>query len=176
MEVGHLGTESDDGVFAQCNFLQNIAHGRMTLPVASAVGNMVLPYYFVRDEAFPLKTFVMRPFAKKKVSRCKQKVNRPKWQPWGHIFLVAVPTQRKVSFPCAKYLFLSKANNVITESITVNLWQCHVVITVKKHSTIVHNDSFSLWRGDNLTEAIAGNMLFAAHLSHSMIPLLLCLL
>lgn len=65
VEVGHHGSESDGGVFARCNFLQNIAHGRTALPVASAVGNIVLPYYFVGDEAFPLKTFVMRPFARK---------------------------------------------------------------------------------------------------------------
>ncbi|KAL3171909.1 hypothetical protein MRX96_013489 [Rhipicephalus microplus] len=66
VEVGHSGSESDGGIFSRCNLQKNILQGALGLPPVSTVGNEgPLPYFFVSDEAFPLKEHVMRPYARR---------------------------------------------------------------------------------------------------------------
>ncbi|KAM7303909.1 uncharacterized protein ISCGN_013824 [Ixodes scapularis] len=68
VEIGHHGSESDAGIFRRSDFLQAIAEGQRRLPPASWLGSRKVPYFFVGDEAFPLKTFVMRPFPRKNLT------------------------------------------------------------------------------------------------------------
>ncbi|KAM7307648.1 uncharacterized protein ISCGN_011284 [Ixodes scapularis] len=68
VEIGHHGSESDAGIFIRSDFLQAIAEGQRRLPTASWLGSRKVPYFFVGDEAFPLKTFVMRPFLRKNLA------------------------------------------------------------------------------------------------------------
>ncbi|CAN7945782.1 unnamed protein product, partial [Ixodes pacificus] len=71
--IGHHGSESDAGIFRRSDFLQAIAEGQRRLATASWLGSRKVPYFFVGDEAFPLKTFVMRPFPRKsKKARAKR--------------------------------------------------------------------------------------------------------
>ncbi|KAL3209006.1 hypothetical protein MRX96_038386 [Rhipicephalus microplus] len=66
MEVWHSGSESDGGIFCRCNLQKNILQGALGLPPVSTVGDEgPLPYFFVGDEAFPLKEYVMRPYARR---------------------------------------------------------------------------------------------------------------
>ncbi|CAN8014615.1 unnamed protein product [Ixodes persulcatus] len=68
VEIGHHGSESDAGIFRRSDFLQAIAEGKRRLPTASWLGNSKVPFFFVGDEAFPMKTFVMRPFPGKNLT------------------------------------------------------------------------------------------------------------
>ncbi|XP_040065732.1 uncharacterized protein LOC115310036 isoform X2 [Ixodes scapularis] len=68
VEIGHHGSESEAGIFIRSDFLQAIAEGQRRLPTASWLGSRKVPYFFVGDEAFPLKTFVMRPFLRKNLA------------------------------------------------------------------------------------------------------------
>ncbi|KAL3224737.1 hypothetical protein MRX96_049420 [Rhipicephalus microplus] len=66
VEVGHSGSESDGGICSRCNLQKIILQGALGLPPVSTVGNEgPLPYFFVGDEAFPLKEHVMRPHARR---------------------------------------------------------------------------------------------------------------
>ncbi|XP_049274752.1 uncharacterized protein LOC119402951 [Rhipicephalus sanguineus] len=66
VEVGHYGSESDGGVFGRSKLLELIEASKMGIPRDSEIGNIgAMPYFFVGDEAFPLKTFMMRPYSRK---------------------------------------------------------------------------------------------------------------
>ncbi|KAL3198608.1 hypothetical protein MRX96_014423 [Rhipicephalus microplus] len=66
VEFGHSGSESDGGIFSRFNLEKNILQGALGLPPVSTMGNEgPLPYFFVGDEAFPLKEYVMRPYARR---------------------------------------------------------------------------------------------------------------
>nr|XP_054926190.1 uncharacterized protein LOC126530249 [Dermacentor andersoni] len=65
-EIGHFGSESDGGVFARSKFKELILAKQIGIPEASEIGSIgKMPYYFVGDEAFPLKTFMTRPYSRK---------------------------------------------------------------------------------------------------------------
>ncbi|KAL3217041.1 hypothetical protein MRX96_051082 [Rhipicephalus microplus] len=67
VEVGHSGSESDGRDFLPLQSpKKNVLQGALGLPPVSTVGNEgPLPYFFVGDEAFPLKQYVMRPYARR---------------------------------------------------------------------------------------------------------------
>ncbi|KAH7968324.1 hypothetical protein HPB52_007859 [Rhipicephalus sanguineus] len=59
VEVGHPGSESDGRIFSRSTLPKNILLGALGLPPMSHVGNEgPLPYFFVGDEAFPLKEYM----------------------------------------------------------------------------------------------------------------------
>ncbi|XP_064459189.1 uncharacterized protein LOC135369602 [Ornithodoros turicata] len=69
VDIGHHGSRSDWGIFSQTSLLSDIVSGRANIPPASPLGSRPeLPYFFVGDEAFPLKTFLMRPYPKRSMS------------------------------------------------------------------------------------------------------------
>ncbi|XP_064462319.1 uncharacterized protein LOC135372778 [Ornithodoros turicata] len=75
VEIGHHGSQSDGGIFAQSSLLKDVVSGEANIPPASPLGNRSeLPYFFVGDEAFPLKTFLMRPFPKRSITSMRQRV------------------------------------------------------------------------------------------------------
>ncbi|KAL1468348.1 hypothetical protein MTO96_041533 [Rhipicephalus appendiculatus] len=66
VEVGHHGSESDGGIFARSELQLMVADGTLGVPPDTSLGTIGdVPYFFVGDEAFPLKTYMMRPYSKK---------------------------------------------------------------------------------------------------------------
>ena len=64
IDIGDSGSHSDGGVFANSCFGRALNKNQFPLPPPSPIinGTESLPYCFVADEAFPLKTNLMRPY------------------------------------------------------------------------------------------------------------------
>ncbi|KAK3920018.1 Unconventional myosin-Ia [Frankliniella fusca] len=62
---------NDGGVWKSSELGQALDHGEFELPPPTPLPENAVPfpYYFVADEAFPLKTFIMRPYPKKNQER-----------------------------------------------------------------------------------------------------------
>ncbi|XP_049268880.1 putative nuclease HARBI1 [Rhipicephalus sanguineus] len=66
VEVGHHGSDSDGGVFGQSKLHDIILSKNEGFPPDAPLGNIgQIPFYLVGDEAFPLKTYFMRPYPRK---------------------------------------------------------------------------------------------------------------
>lgn len=66
VEFGHHGSDCDGGIFQRSRLLEQLEDGTFPLPCPSNVGDEgQLPYFFVGDEAFPLKGFMMRPYPRR---------------------------------------------------------------------------------------------------------------
>jgi len=63
VNVGASGAGSDGGVFAETDLKATLEDGSIGLPEAEPLPNDVkcMPYYIVGDDAFPLKTWLMKP-------------------------------------------------------------------------------------------------------------------
>ena len=64
LDIGDYGRQSDGGVFSNSIFGRAMKHGSLLLPAAETIHGLrsPIPYYFVADQAFPLKTYLLRPF------------------------------------------------------------------------------------------------------------------
>lgn len=66
IDVGDLGRNSDGGVFRSSRLGRWLDRGELNLPPPQPLpfdGNQIsFPFFFVGDEAFPLKTYLMRPY------------------------------------------------------------------------------------------------------------------
>ena len=64
VDIGAQGSQNDGGVFANSAFGQKLNSGGLGIPAPCVLPNSMItfPYYFVGDEAFPLKENLMRPF------------------------------------------------------------------------------------------------------------------
>ena len=62
VDIGAPGRNSDGGIFANSPMGVAMESGGLDLPSPSKINGTSLPYVFVGDEAFPLKTYLMRPF------------------------------------------------------------------------------------------------------------------
>lgn len=66
VDVGAYGSNSDGGIFANSNLGKSLNAGTLhvpppaPLPGAPELGSM--PFTIVADDAFPLKTFIMKPY------------------------------------------------------------------------------------------------------------------
>ena len=72
INVGANGAGSDGGVFAQCNIKEDLEEDRLGVPPAEGLPNApdkVIPYFLVGDEAFPLKTWLMKPIPQRNLTR-----------------------------------------------------------------------------------------------------------
>ncbi|XP_030757992.1 putative nuclease HARBI1 [Sitophilus oryzae] len=71
VDVGAYGSQSDSGVLHQSSIGKKLFENNLNLPVAEELPNCPLktkvPYFFVGDEAFPLRENLMRPFSKPRV-------------------------------------------------------------------------------------------------------------
>ncbi|XP_067122841.1 uncharacterized protein [Centruroides vittatus] len=67
IDFGHYGSESDGGVFQKCTFGKKIINQTINLPKDANLPNsdVSFPYYFVADEAFPLRRNIMIPYPRK---------------------------------------------------------------------------------------------------------------
>lgn len=59
------GSISDGGVWANTDFAQDLQNGIIDLPIPTPLPgkDIPFPYVFVGDEAFPLSTYLMRPYS-----------------------------------------------------------------------------------------------------------------
>ena len=66
VDIGNYGRNSDGGIFAKSTFGQALLQAQVPLPSPSPLLNAPelgnVPYFLVGDEAFPLKSCLMRPF------------------------------------------------------------------------------------------------------------------
>lgn len=62
VDIGASGSQSDGGVFSRSSIGKALENGSLLLPPAKPVGSTILPHVFVADDAFPLKTNIMKPF------------------------------------------------------------------------------------------------------------------
>ena len=65
VDIGEAGKESDGGIFSNSVFGQKVISESLPLPspaILPDTQNIITPYVFVGDEAFPLRTNLMRPF------------------------------------------------------------------------------------------------------------------
>ena len=64
VDIGDYGHHSDGGVLSHSNFGQAMENGSLSIPEpANLPGTTtMLPYVFVGDAAFPLKTYMVRPY------------------------------------------------------------------------------------------------------------------
>nr|XP_050022890.2 uncharacterized protein LOC126516840 [Dermacentor andersoni] len=66
VEIGHHGSDSDGGVFSRSRLQEAILSNKQGFPHDAPLGNVGnIPFYLVGDEAFPLKTYMMRPYPRK---------------------------------------------------------------------------------------------------------------
>jgi len=67
VDIGQYGSISDGGVWANSEFARDLDAGLVELPPPKPLPQRDLPFphVFVADEAFPLKTYMMRPFPRK---------------------------------------------------------------------------------------------------------------
>lgn len=64
VDIGSYGKNSDGGIFAHSNLGKSIENGTLNIPPPTQLPgtNFEAPYVIVGDEAFPLKTNLMRPY------------------------------------------------------------------------------------------------------------------
>nr|CAH7748459.1 unnamed protein product [Callosobruchus chinensis] len=64
VDIGAYGSQSDGGVFGNSVFGQRLENNTMNIPPEQVLPgtNIMIPYFFVGDKAFPLKTYIMRPY------------------------------------------------------------------------------------------------------------------
>lgn len=64
VDIGAYGKNSDGGIFANSNLGKAIMNGSLNVPANSTLPNtnIEVPNVIVGDEAFPLKTWLMRPY------------------------------------------------------------------------------------------------------------------
>ena len=64
IDIGNAGRHSDGGVLSNSAFGKAMEDGALSLPKAEVIPgiNAAIPYVFVGDAAFPLKTYMMRPY------------------------------------------------------------------------------------------------------------------
>ena len=64
VDVGSYGRDSDGGIFAKSSLGQRLENGTLNVPPERQLPNSdtIAPYVIVADVAFPLKTYIMRPY------------------------------------------------------------------------------------------------------------------
>ncbi|XP_030767516.1 protein ALP1-like [Sitophilus oryzae] len=77
VDIGAYGSSSDGGVFKNSVFGQRLEEDDMHVPKNSNLpfSNVQMPYFFVADEAFPLKKVIVRPYPGKNLSRIQRIFN-----------------------------------------------------------------------------------------------------
>jgi len=67
IDVGSYGKDSDGGVLANSNILKRLEKKTLKLPLPKKLpdSTIISPYTFIADEAFPLRTYIMRPYPRR---------------------------------------------------------------------------------------------------------------
>jgi len=77
VDIGAYGSESDGGVFKNSIFGKLLDENKMSVPQPKQLPNtnIIHPYTFVADEAFPLKSYILRPYPGKNLDPEKRIFN-----------------------------------------------------------------------------------------------------
>ena len=77
VDIGAYGSQSDGGVFAESSFGKKLIHENINLPPAVVLknSNFSCSHYLVGDAAFPLRTYLMRPYPGKLLDEKKFNFN-----------------------------------------------------------------------------------------------------
>ncbi|VEN48424.1 unnamed protein product [Callosobruchus maculatus] len=77
VDIGAYGSQSDGGVLRNSVFGQRLENNDINIPRDKCLPgtNIVMPYFFVGDEAFPLKKYIMRPYPGKHLSNTQKIFN-----------------------------------------------------------------------------------------------------
>lgn len=67
IDVGSYGKDSDGGILSNSNILKRLENKTLKLPYPKKLpnSNLIGPYTFIADEAFPLRTYMMRPYPRR---------------------------------------------------------------------------------------------------------------
>lgn len=76
VDIGAAGRQSDGGVLKHSAMGQMLQANQLNVPVPAKVGNNgpILPFVVVADEAFPLTTYMMRPFPRRTILNNRKKL------------------------------------------------------------------------------------------------------
>ncbi|XP_011706263.1 PREDICTED: uncharacterized protein LOC105461466 [Wasmannia auropunctata] len=76
VDIGDYGSMNDSGIWANTAIKQAIENKTLSVPETRSLPNTncPLPFSLVGDEGFPLKTYLMRPYAKRNLLSNEQKV------------------------------------------------------------------------------------------------------
>lgn len=76
VDIGAYGAQSDSGILQLSSFGKKLIENRLNLPMAKELPNCPqkrkIPFYFVGDEAFPLKDNLMRPISKPRIGELQR--------------------------------------------------------------------------------------------------------
>lgn len=78
IDVGAFGRQSDGGTLRQTPIYTQLCDGSFPMPHDCTLPNssQVVPHYLVGDEAYPLRTFLMRPFPGSVLNDQRREFNR----------------------------------------------------------------------------------------------------
>lgn len=62
LDIGNYGRHSDGRVLANSRFCHAMEKGSLYLPDLDFISRNLVPYYFIGNAAFPLKTYTLRPY------------------------------------------------------------------------------------------------------------------
>lgn len=70
VDVGSEGKVGDAGVFYKCALSSRLQYNQLNIPPPENIPGMQhpMPYVIVADDAFPLKTYLMKPFQRRNLS------------------------------------------------------------------------------------------------------------
>lgn len=77
VDVGSYGRNSDGGIFARSSLGKQLENGTLNIPEGKYLPNTTTtaPYVMVGDEAFPLKTYLLRPYPGRQLAEDADKAN-----------------------------------------------------------------------------------------------------
>lgn len=77
VDIGGYGSENDRGIFAASHFGQCLKKKLLDMPDEEMLedNSIKLPYFFVGDEAFPLRTDLMRPYSSRVTGGLQEQQN-----------------------------------------------------------------------------------------------------
>jgi len=147
VDVGAHGKQSDGAVFRYSALYQSLEIRSLKLPDSTVLPNseITLPYVFVGDEAYPLTTYLMKPYSRRTLDRSKA------------IFNYRLSLARRV-VECAfvicalKWRILDKAIETKVDT-AVEIVKCiallhDIIIDVEGLHDLLSNDSGSLDAND----------------------------
>ena len=78
IDVGSNGRNSDGGVWDECSLSTALENKTLNLPAAERLSdaeNAEVPYVFLADEAFPLKSYLLKPYPGRGITPQKMRFN-----------------------------------------------------------------------------------------------------
>lgn len=75
VDVGCNGRISDGGVFRNSSLSSAMENNLLNIPMPRYIGDVLLPYVIVADDAFPLKENIMKPYPSRALTKKKRITN-----------------------------------------------------------------------------------------------------